>query len=50
MHLFEMTSMSEDNRGLLEGNAKASKLLNDEYKQVKEFDQEEGWEEVRIRK
>ncbi|EIM23694.1 hypothetical protein WALSEDRAFT_62362 [Wallemia mellicola CBS 633.66] len=38
--------MSGDSRGLLEGNTKASKLLNDEYKQVKEFDQEEGWEEI----
>ncbi|TIC23268.1 hypothetical protein E3Q12_02146 [Wallemia mellicola] len=36
----------EQCRGLLEGNTKASKLLNDEYKQVKEFDQEEGWEEI----
>lgn len=34
------------NAGLLDGNTRATKLLNDEYKQVKEFDDSEGWEEV----
>ncbi|TIB62326.1 hypothetical protein E3P77_03857 [Wallemia ichthyophaga] len=33
-------------KGLMEGNTRATKLLDDKYKQVKEFDESEGWEEL----
>lgn len=40
-------SNDKSNLGLLQGNEKAKKLLDDDYKFVQDFNEdEEGWEDV----
>ena len=48
---FRHLSRSGDKKmkGLLEGNERSNRLLSSEYSQIKEFNDGDGWEEVRDR-